>query len=250
MQKLGKKLGLVLRGVLSGFSWNPATQWTSLGQSAEEKETMPTEGSTVSPTAETTRPSQTGQHCQSTSINAEAWVSPRDTNRAKLGQENHQQAPPNLPTYKIMSQTNGCWWSHWTVGWFVVQQWRTDKQGRKKWQETLLHHCAWGSDPDNQPQRKSCCPYLKPPSQCTLSRNGAETTYRLGEICKWCNLKVLICKGICSPMFIAALFQFSSVTQLCPTLCNPMKRSTPGLPVHHQLPEFTQTHFHWVSDAI
>ena len=44
--------------------------------------------------------------------------------------------------------------------------------------------------------------------------------------------------------------QFSSVTQLCPTLCNPMNRSTPGLPVHHQLPEFTQTHVHWVGDAI
>ena len=44
--------------------------------------------------------------------------------------------------------------------------------------------------------------------------------------------------------------QFSSVTQLCPTLCNPMNRSTPGLPVHHQLPEFTQTFVHQVSDAI
>ena len=44
--------------------------------------------------------------------------------------------------------------------------------------------------------------------------------------------------------------QFSSVTQSCPTLCNPMNRSTPGLPVHHQLPEFTQTHVHQVSDAI
>ena len=43
---------------------------------------------------------------------------------------------------------------------------------------------------------------------------------------------------------------FSSVAQLCPTLCDPMNRSTPGLPVHHQLPEFTQTHVHWVSDAI
>ena len=39
-------------------------------------------------------------------------------------------------------------------------------------------------------------------------------------------------------------FQFSSVAQSCPTLCNPMNRSTPGLPVHHQLPEFTQTHVH------
>ena len=44
--------------------------------------------------------------------------------------------------------------------------------------------------------------------------------------------------------------QFSSVTQSCPTLCDPMNLSTPGLPVHHQLPEFTQTHVHWVSDAI
>ena len=44
--------------------------------------------------------------------------------------------------------------------------------------------------------------------------------------------------------------QFSSVTQSCPTLCDPMNRSTPGLPVHHHLPEFTQTHVHQVSDAI
>ena len=41
------------------------------------------------------------------------------------------------------------------------------------------------------------------------------------------------------------IVQFSSVAQSCPTLC-----STPGLPVHHQLPEFTQTHVHWVGDAI
>ena len=46
------------------------------------------------------------------------------------------------------------------------------------------------------------------------------------------------------------IIQFSSVTQLCPTTCDPMNRSTPGLPVHHQLLEFTQTHVHWVGDAI
>ena len=46
------------------------------------------------------------------------------------------------------------------------------------------------------------------------------------------------------------LVQFSSITQSCPTLCNPMNHSTPVLPVHHQLLEFTQTHVHWVSDAI
>ena len=44
--------------------------------------------------------------------------------------------------------------------------------------------------------------------------------------------------------------QFSSVAQSCPTLCEPMDCSTSGLPVHHQLPEFIQTHVHWVSDAI
>ena len=46
------------------------------------------------------------------------------------------------------------------------------------------------------------------------------------------------------------MIQFSSVTQSCPTLCDPMNCSTPGLSVHHQLPEFTQTHVHRVGDAI
>ena len=45
-------------------------------------------------------------------------------------------------------------------------------------------------------------------------------------------------------------FQFSSVAQSRPTPCDPMNHSTPGLPVQHQLPEFTQTHVHWVGDAI
>ena len=44
--------------------------------------------------------------------------------------------------------------------------------------------------------------------------------------------------------------QFSSVPQSCPTLCDPMNCSMPGLPVHHQLPEFTQTHVHRIGDAI
>ena len=44
--------------------------------------------------------------------------------------------------------------------------------------------------------------------------------------------------------------QITSVAQLCPTLFDPMNRSMSGLPVHHQLPEFTQTHVHQVSDAI
>ena len=53
---------------------------------------------------------------------------------------------------------------------------------------------------------------------------------------------------VCASLFSSA--RFSSVAQSCPTLCDPMNRSTPGLPVHRQLPEFTQTHVHQVSDAI
>ena len=49
---------------------------------------------------------------------------------------------------------------------------------------------------------------------------------------------------------MATSVQFSSVTQSCLTLCDPMNHSTPGLPAYHQLPESTQTHVHWVGDAI
>ena len=54
---------------------------------------------------------------------------------------------------------------------------------------------------------------------------------------------------MCLFVFLLSV-QFSSVAQSCLTLCNPMNCSMPGLPVHHQLPEFTQTHVHRVSDAI
>ena len=64
-------------------------------------------------------------------------------------------------------------------------------------------------------------------------------------------------KGIDTRVFLIYLVmwrwlsvQFSSAAQSCPTLCDPMNRSMPGLPVHHQLPEFTQTHVHQVGDAI
>ena len=53
-----------------------------------------------------------------------------------------------------------------------------------------------------------------------------------------------------SPTLTSICVQYSSVAQSCPTLCDPMNRSMPGLPVHQQLPEFTQTHIHRVSEAI
>ena len=51
-------------------------------------------------------------------------------------------------------------------------------------------------------------------------------------------------------MWEESVSQFSSVAQSCPNLCDPMNHSMPGLPVPHQFPEFTQTHVHWVGDAI
>ena len=73
-------------------------------------------------------------------------------------------------------------------------------------------------------------------SQCTVWKETS-VGFNIFRILKWLWSKFL-------------KLQFSSVTQSCPTLCDSMNRSTPGLPVHHQLLEFTQTHVHRVSDAI
>ena len=60
-----------------------------------------------------------------------------------------------------------------------------------------------------------------------------------------------ICISVCLSVHLSIQkLQFSSIAQSCPTLCNPMSRSMPGLPVYHQLPEFTQTHVHRVGGAI
>ena len=64
------------------------------------------------------------------------------------------------------------------------------------------------------------------------------------------NLISALSQNLSPCSFLFSSVQFSSVAQSCPTLWDPMNRSTPGLPVHHQLLEFTETHGHWVSDAI
>ena len=63
-------------------------------------------------------------------------------------------------------------------------------------------------------------------------------------------VQILFYSAICAWPFSFFTVQFSSVTQSCPTLCDPRGCSTPGLPVHHQLPELAQTHVHRVGDAI
>ena len=88
-----------------------------------------------------------------------------------------------------------------------------------------------------------------------LSRD--ETNTNVSFLFKWRSsknsaqlwIKILIVVVRFTSVFIGSV-QFSSVTLSCPTLCDPMNCSTPGLPVHHQLPESTETHVHWVGDAI
>ena len=86
----------------------------------------------------------------------------------------------------------------------------------------------------------------------SLSLKGRETT-NLWQIHLFSRRKGTHDKKIWVPSWVhvcCCSVQFSSVAQSCPTLCNPMNRSSPGLPVHHHLLEFTQTHAHRVSDAI
>ena len=93
-------------------------------------------------------------------------------------------------------------------------------------------------------KRRFCCQTHKHARTCTH-------THKFGK--HWCRRKKtsIGASGLGSyPSSIMLAVQFSSFAQSCPTLCDPMNCSTPGLPVHHQLPEFTQTHVHWAGDAI
>ena len=84
-----------------------------------------------------------------------------------------------------------------------------------------------------------CSQHIKNTWQMRTEHRVMELMIFCWTIAKFLNLSI-----------IDILIQFSSVTQSCPTLCDPMNCSTPGLPVHHHLLEFTQTHIHRVGDAI
>ena len=112
--------------------------------------------------------------------------------------------------------------------------WITTKCGKflKKWEYQTTTPVSW-----------EVCMQVKK-QQLELDM-GQQTCSKLGKE---------YIKGVyCHPAYLTSMHssvQFSSVAQSCPTLCNPMNRSTPGLPVHHHLLEFTQTHVHRVGDAI
>ena len=113
--------------------------------------------------------------------------------------------------------------------------------------ERVLCYQAWK-------WHESCCTFL---SELIVNKqNILKEVFYFWAVGVNNGLKILSkprCKQMrCHPGFVVPCVehQFSSVAQSCPTLCNAMDCSTPGLPVHHQLPEFTQTHIHWVGDAI
>ena len=73
---------------------------------------------------------------------------------------------------------------------------------------------------------------------------------RIDDLELWCWRRPLRLPWTVKAWILHIGYQIRSVAQSCPTLCDPMNRSTPGLPAHHKLPEFTQTHVHRLSDAI
>ena len=84
---------------------------------------------------------------------------------------------------------------------------------------------------------------------CSGGSDGKKFTCNVGDL----GLNSVCCEDTLEEgmtNLTSILVQFSSVTQSCPNLCNPMDCSTPGLPIHQELPDFTQSHVHWVSDAI
>ena len=105
----------------------------------------------------------------------------------------------------------------------------------------------------NPPQVYMCSPswtLLPPPSPYHPSGLSQYTSPKHPEAFRTSLMKRAIKMSFVMLMRWLWAVQFSSVAQSCPTLCDPRECSMPGLPVHHQLPEFTQIHIHWVSDAI
>ena len=100
------------------------------------------------------------------------------------------------------------------------------------------------NQPSTQKSPSPCLPTVTPPTSFLTAGINPSSTLQDGFMI---SPEYAL---ISPPSIIRSVLQFSSVTQSCLTLCNPMDCSTPGFPVHHQLPELTQTHVHWVGDAI
>ena len=125
---------------------------------------------------------------------------------------------------------------------------------------TGYHGCIGENRPSNARHRGLPCPHRSPHRQVLAEVPRQHQPQTDGGISRhrWTLVRG---RSVAVAAFLVCVFrgqggclyasdQIRSVAQSCPTLCDPMNCSTPGLPVHHQLPEFTQTHVHRVSDAI
>ena len=168
----------------------------------------------------------------------------------------------------LLNQDAGLALQTWRGPWPRVDAWKVhcamSSQGHR-WSQSLClpstHLCAQSQGISDQQVKTSSC---HSPQMLTLFGIQPECldhtpSNPTGPTCssqtlqtrvKYTHPKAWSCKQTkCSYSGLGLWFEnqlFSSVAQSCPTLCNPMDCSTPGIPVHHQLPEFTQTHVHWV----
>ena len=133
---------------------------------------------------------------------------------------------------KIVQTPANLWLSSLNVSFTLSHMWATNKLGGYV---DLV--CLWWT--------------RHRPGKC-LSAGGGRSRSRIHVFWihsrRWIQIMEII--HISSKKKNFAVLQFSSAAHSCPTLCDPMNCSTPGLPVHHQLPESTQTYAHWVGDAI
>ena len=128
--------------------------------------------------------------------------------------------------------------------------WESESEGHSVLSDSLWPHELYS--PGNSPCQNTGVGSSQPRDRTQVSRIAGRffTSFQ-----QWVQIDQRVCLAVLSGSKSAgkrmsASFEFSSVTQSCPTLCDPMNHSTPGLPVHQQLPEFTETHVHRVSDAI
>ena len=138
----------------------------------------------------------------------------------------------------------------------VGKDWEQEENGATEDEMVGWHH--WFNehefeqtpgDSDGQGSLACCSPWSRKESDTTDQRNNNCNQWVLPSVfpmpcCNWG-----FSEG-CTVPWRRVMAQFISVAQLCLTLCDSMDHSTPGLPVHHQQPESTQTHLHWVGDAI
>ena len=174
--------------------------------------------------------------------------------------QNHNKIPLYTTRIAIIKKrdNNNCWWGRRNTG-TIRHHWCNIKWFShlgNSWQVWNMLNVEVACDPEiplpGTHRRK--WKYIATQNMnvySSITYNGQKWKWsKCPSTTEWIKQKVLLAFLQRLIFFISLSVQFSSVPQSCPPLCNPMNCSTPGLPVHQQLPEFTQTHVHRVGDAI